>query len=175
MAEIRIIRSHRRRRTVSARLEKDTLVISIPAALSGEKLESVIKDIRAKIERKKLKEDLKKNEDLYLVAQRLNKKYFDNRLKINAIEYSTVQTMQFGSCNFRTGHIRISHRLRSMPEWVRDYVIVHEMAHLVKADHSKEFWKIVQRYELAERARGYLIAVGFQMDAGIEPAGESVA
>ncbi|MFV2041564.1 MAG: M48 family metallopeptidase, partial [Candidatus Hydrothermarchaeales archaeon] len=63
-----------------------------------------------------------------------------------------------GSCNTLTGNIRVSRRLAAMPEWVLDYVIVHELAHLVHGDHSPDFWSLVNRYKLAERARGFLMA-----------------
>ena len=42
--------------------------------------------------------------------------------------------------------------------WVLDYLLVHELAHLVVGDHSSVFWEVVNRYPKAERARGYLIA-----------------
>ena len=54
--------------------------------------------------------------------------------------------------------MRLSTRLARFPTWVRDYVIVHELAHLVHAGHTPAFWRLVDRYPMAERARGYLIA-----------------
>jgi hypothetical protein len=72
--------------------------------------------------------------------------------------------MRFGSCSPSQGTIRISHRVAAMPAWVRDYVIVHELAHLVEPNHSRAFWDVVNRYTKTERARGYLIAIGMEAD-----------
>ena len=46
------------------------------------------------------------------------------------------------------------------PRWVRDYVLIHEMAHLVEPYQSPSFWALVNRYPRTERARGFLMAVG---------------
>jgi hypothetical protein len=46
-----------------------------------------------------------------------------------------------------------------MPHWVRDYVLVHELAHLLVPGHGPDFWALVQRYPRTERARGYLDGV----------------
>ena len=54
--------------------------------------------------------------------------------------------------------------MREFPGWVIDYVLVHEVAHLRYAGHGPRFWSLVQRYPLAERARGYLIAKGGEAD-----------
>ena len=65
---------------------------------------------------------------------------------------------RWGSCTPATGSVRLATRLASFPDWVVDYVLVHELAHLSIPDHSPTFWSLVERYPLAERARGYLIA-----------------
>ena len=131
-----------------------------PATLSQERLEKIIAKFKLKFERKKLKEELNRKHDLARIAARLNAQYFNNKLSINSIEYVTGQNSKFGCCNHKTGNIRISHKVGLMPEWVREYVVVHEMAHLIEPNHGKLFWDIVSRFKLAERARGYLMASG---------------
>lgn len=97
-------------------------------------------------------------------AKELNNRYFNGRLKINSIKYVTNQNSIFGSCSTKKGTIRISHRVAKMPQWVKDYLIIHEMAHLLHPNHSKAFWGVVTQYNYAERARGYLIAKGMEED-----------
>ena len=52
------------------------------------------------------------------------------------------QRWRWGSCS-RAGHICLNWRLVTMPDWVRDYVLVHELMHLQRMDHSRKFWKLV--------------------------------
>jgi len=52
------------------------------------------------------------------------------------------QRHRWGSCS-RDGHICLNWRLEVMPAWVRDYVLVHELMHLRRLDHSHKFWKLV--------------------------------
>jgi len=168
--ETKVILSSRRLRTVSARLVEDTLLISAPESLPYHRLEKIVADFKLRFERKKIKEELDKQQSLVEIAKRLNERYFGNKLKINSVEYVTNHNSKFGCCHYRSAEIRISHKVGLMPEWVRDYVLVHEMAHLIEPNHSSRFWEIVRRYRLAERARGYLMAVGLGMDqAGAAP------
>lgn len=52
------------------------------------------------------------------------------------------QRWRWGSCS-RQGHVCLNWRLVEMPEWVRDYVLIHELMHLRRMDHSPAFWKHV--------------------------------
>ena len=74
------------------------------------------------------------------------------------IRWSDQMNSRWGSCTPGTGTIRISTRIGRFPDWVIDYVIVHELAHLEVADHSPAFWRLANRFPRAERAIGYLIA-----------------
>ncbi|MDQ2754890.1 MAG: M48 family metallopeptidase [Actinomycetota bacterium] len=76
------------------------------------------------------------------------------------IRWVDNQAWRWGSCTPSLGTVRISSRLAKEPDWVLDYVIVHELAHLDFGGHGPQFWDLVGRYPLAERARGFLIARG---------------
>ena len=66
------------------------------------------------------------------------------------------QRTRWGSCG-RDGHVCLNWRLIAMPEFVRDYVIVHELMHLRRLDHSRAFWRLVEAaYPEYRRARLWL-------------------
>ena len=164
--EIRIVRSARRLRTVSARLAEGGTVLEVLAPLSmrDDELAPVIEKLRDRVLRHAARAETASDKALASRAQELNKQFFGGRLRWNEIRYVTNQNKRFGSCTPATRAIRISHRLAVMPAWVRDYVIVHELAHLVEANHGPRFWKLVSAYPTMERARGYLMALGLEED-----------
>ena len=97
-------------------------------------------------------------------ARALARAHFGRDLPLTAASWSNRQQQRWGSCTMQTGAIRLSSRLRSLPPWVVDYVIVHELAHLIVPDHSQRFWELVHRYPLAERARGFLAGYDYHSD-----------
>jgi len=162
--EVKVIRSQRRHRTVEARLEAGVLVVRVPARISEAELNSLIEKLKAKLQQRQRRRQYQSDTDLEARARELSRRYFGGQLTWQSIRYATNQNRRFGSCTASQGTIRISHRVQSMPAWVQDYVIMHELAHLLEPNHSSAFWELVQRYPKAERARGYLIAVSLESD-----------
>jgi predicted metal-dependent hydrolase len=171
---IRIKRSPTRRRTISARLIDDgaTIEVLAPAGATDAELAPIIERLKARIQRRQVKRETADDAALARRAQELNREYFEGKLKPAAVRYVTNQNTRYGSCTPATGVIRISHRVAAMPAWVRDYVLVHELAHLKEPNHGPKFWKLVNRYPKTERARGYLIAMGLEGDADESPASD---
>lgn len=161
--DITIIRSDRRKKTIQAKLQDEKLCILLPSGMTKVEEKKWIDKMIKKFEGRQQKKKLNSNGLLIKRAQELNNKYFDGAL-IFKIKYVTNQASRFGSCSTATNTIRISDRIADMPQWVRDYIIIHELAHLINADHSKKFWEKVNQFKYAERARGYLIAVGMLSD-----------
>ncbi|MFC1477862.1 M48 family metallopeptidase [Candidatus Margulisiibacteriota bacterium] len=161
---IQIIRSRKRRKTVSAQLLKGVMVVQAPARMPEKELQKTIEGFKVRFKKRRIRQEILAAEDISKVAERLNKKYFEGKLKINSIKYVTNQNKRYGCCSCREKTIRVSHQLTKMPVWVRDYVVIHELAHLQEPNHSKAFWEIVNRYKYTERAKGYLLAHGMMED-----------
>jgi predicted metal-dependent hydrolase len=133
-----------------------TMEVLAPASISGKALEDHISHLRTRLELRNASRD---DSALEKRAGFLNRKYFNSQLTWESIKYSMRQEKRRGSCTTSDRTIRISQRLATMPQWVEDYVIVHELAHLVEPNHGKQFKSLVDRYPLAERARGFLMAM----------------
>ena len=169
---VEVIRSKRRTRTISAAIRGDALVVTIPSRFSQAQEREWVQRMVDRVERARRKGERRGDDDLFARAQGLNRRYFDGKLSLTGIMYVDNQRTLHGSCTPSTGMIRISRRLAALPRWVEDYVIVHELTHLVHAGHGPRFWELVGRYPLMERARGYLMALGLdgEPQAGPEEA-----
>ena len=86
----------------------------------------------------------------------LNRRYLDVNAVPASIRWVDTMATRWASCTTADRTIRMSSRLREMPAWVVDYVILHELAHLLVPGHGADFWVLVSRYPRSERARGFL-------------------
>jgi predicted metal-dependent hydrolase len=154
---VEVRRSPRRRRTVSAYRDGERVVVLIPAQFSGAEEREWVERMVDRLAARERKGHT--DEALYERAQRLAERYlpeFPHAASPAAVRWVRNQNGRWGSCTPADRSIRISDRIQSFPDWVVDYVILHELAHLVVANHNARFWALVARYPRAERARGYL-------------------
>jgi len=154
---VRILSSRRRRRTVSARLRSGVLELLVPHWMPNAERQQWAETMRRRIERR-MERARPSDRRLMERARTLNDRHFGGRLRWTSIGF-TEMAHNWGSCTFTLGAIRIAKRAASLPDWVLDYLIVHELAHLEQSDHGPAFHELENRYPLAERARGYLMAL----------------
>ena len=147
-----VVRSTRRKRTIEAKIIDGVLRVYIPASLTAAEERHWVAAMQARMAAKAIRDEV----DLPARAAALANEF--SLPHPSEIVFSTRQQKRWGSCTPDAGRIRISSRLERYPDWVLDYVIVHELAHLAESNHSPAFWDLVDRYPLAERARGYLLA-----------------
>jgi predicted metal-dependent hydrolase len=157
MPPVRIITSRKRRRTVSARLRSGVLELLVPATMPRAEREHWADVMSRRLERR-AERSRPSDERLQQHASKLNTRHFGGALSWTSIGFAEMERL-WGSCTFTDGAIRIARRAASLPDWVLDYLLVHELAHLVHSDHGPEFHELENRYPLTERAKGYLLAL----------------
>ncbi|MDP9820168.1 M48 metallopeptidase family protein [Spirilliplanes yamanashiensis] len=158
---VEVRRSQRRRRTVSAYRDGERIVVLIPDQFSRAEETEWVARMLARLEARE--ERIRRTDDeLHARARRLIARYLPDHARTavpESVRWVNNQNGRWGSCTPADRSIRISHRIQEMPDWVIDYVLLHELAHLVVPSHSTAFWNLVARYPKAERARGYLEGV----------------
>ena len=157
---VRVVRSARRKKTVSATVDKGVLVVRIPARMSRAEERHWVEHMRKKLLENKEKTSARRSDSvLEERARRLAKDYFGG-LEFTIV-WSNRQQKRWGSCTPLDQSIRLSTNLKEFPDYVIDYVIIHELAHLVIPDHSPEFWQLCAKYPFTDRARGFLEGISF--------------
>ena len=163
---VEVRRSAKRRRTVSAYRQEGRLVVLVPARMSraeeGEWVRTMVARVAASEQRRQRSDD-----DLGRRALELSRDHLGGRAVPSSVRWVTNQNSRWGSCTPAEGSIRLSDKLRGMPAWVVDYVLLHELAHLLQPGHGPEFWELLRTYPRLERARGYLQGVSAAAGLGL--------
>lgn len=160
--EIEVRRSARRQKTATAFREDGRIVVVLPATMAASEEQHWVDElVRRLLAREQRRRAPHGDAELIERAERLAAACLDPQLphpapRARSIRWVTNQNRRWGSCSTSTREIRLSHRLQAMPSFVVDYVILHELAHLIEADHSAAFWRLLEDCPDRERARGYL-------------------
>jgi len=160
---------------VSAYRDGDTVVVLIPARMSRAEEERWVAEMLRRLDRSEQRRRSPAREsDAALLARcrELAARYLDGRAEPASVRWVPPMRTRWASCTPGERTIRVSERLREAPGWVVDYVLVHELAHLLVPGHGDDFWQLVRRYPRTERAIGYLEGLSAAAMWGVTGLGE---
>jgi hypothetical protein len=141
--------------------------VLVPATLSAAEERRLVGRLLARLDARGAGGD----EELAARAEVLRARFLPEARRPESVRWSPAQQRsRWGSCTPERAAIRLSTRLQGFPAYVRDYVLVHELAHLLVAGHDRAFAALVARYPHAERAKGFL--EGVAAAASLPPFGE---
>lgn len=169
--ELVLRRSERRRKSVTARWDGPRIIIMVPAGMSAaEEDEWVRRMVHRLADRSRA--GVHSDDELMARAAELRRRCVPEAPEPVSVRWVTNQHARWGSCTPADRTIRLSDRLRAMPDWVIDAVLVHELVHLVHPHHDGVFRSVEHRYELADKAAGFLEGwvAGFNSAGGGGPA-----
>lgn len=176
-APVEIRRSARRTRTVAAFWENGTAVVAIPArftkAQEAEWAHRMLAKLQRQGERRTASGRKRPASDAALAAHaaQLSGQYLGGRAVPTSVRWVSNQNSRWGSATPAQGSIRLSDKLRPMPQWVIDYVLLHELAHLLVASHNAAFWQLLTAYPETQRAKAFLEGVSFATGRGLPESG----
>ncbi|HKJ26976.1 MAG TPA: M48 family metallopeptidase [Anaerolineales bacterium] len=164
--DLTIRRDKRLKKTARWQREPDgSLLVRIPYRYPKRNLPDLLKTIRKQVENQKQRARRRTDADLQARAEYINARYFNGKIRWEAIRWVPPMKTRLGSCTTggpTDGHIRISEEIKAWPQWVVDYIIAHEMAHRLHPNHSKSFWQTLEKaYPKTEQARGFVKGVMF--------------
>lgn len=166
---IEIRSSTRRRKTVAAHWEGDTIVVVVPHRMPKRDRQAYADHLAAKLIAGRARG---RPTDAALTerAHELSRDFLDGRAVPAAVTWSSRQLRRWGSCSPADGTIRISERLRDVPAWVLDTVLLHELAHLLHAEHDAAFYALVARHPRTADSEHFLAGYALGLDrAGSAP------
>ena len=142
-----------------------TILLRVPERTSQRVIQNSIREIEKTIQNQKPKRIGRTDEDLQIRADYLNKRYLKNQIEWTSIRWVNNMKYRLGSCTTggpTDGHIRISSMIKNYPQYVIDYILIHELSHRLYPNHSKDFWQFVRsHYPNTDKAIGFIEGVGF--------------
>ena len=156
----RVIRKERRRRSISAFRQGGVIEIHIPAKMSRRQEMEIIPEMIAMVLRREAR-SRKTDSQLMQIGSELLTKYlpeFD--VKPASINWRDMSE-RWGSCTTVDRTIRISDRLIGAPQYVLDYIIFHELIHLIIPGHDQSFYDYLNRFTEQGKAEAFL--EGFEL------------
>lgn len=155
---LEVRRSSRRKKSIAVHREGDVFVVNAPAWMPKADVEAHAKEL---IERLRRRERPRRSDtELLTRALWLRLEFIPEAPEPAAVRWAT-QESRWGSCTSFDRSIRISSALERAPQYVIDAVIVHELAHLLQANHGSDFKRLIARYPDNARADAFLAGISY--------------
>ncbi len=129
-----LIVNHEDRSTSAAKLKNGQIQLKLNKDLNSMQLSKSIKTLLSRVIGKDFKKEITKR------VLEINEQFFKKDIKSVNLKYNSSN---WGSCSSKS-NINLSTRLLFAPSDVIDYVIVHELTHLIEMNHSQKFWNLVK-------------------------------
>ncbi|MFZ3454712.1 M48 family metallopeptidase [Arthrobacter sp. 7Tela_A1] len=169
---IEVRRSARRKRTVNAVFRDGVAVVSIPAHFTrhqeAEWVQRMVDRLETRAAAVPAPDPAKADSELEQRAADLSARYLGGAARPTSVRWVSNQKSRWGSATPARGTIRLSDTLIGMPSWVVDYVLLHELAHLIEGSHSPKFWRLLDPYPHTETAKAYLSGAAFAAARGLK-------
>ena len=169
--DVEVARDGRLRTRVHWEWSGNRVRIRVPRRAPKREVDRMVAEIVDEVKSKRARVRARADADLEAMARQINRKYFDREIEWHSIRWVSNMRKRLGSCTTEgptEGDIRISDRIKGWPQWVIEYVVAHELAHRKHPNHSKEFWAYLSRHPKAERARGFILGIAFQLGEDAE-------
>lgn len=128
---------------INARLRDGVLLVSAPVRVPQPTLDEAVAELARRLLRRQRAREVNAEEDALALAERVAAR-FPQPLQIAQVLFVTNQEARWGSYSPATRSIRLNAALRTMPRWVLEAVVAHELAHAIHPDHSPLFWALLR-------------------------------
>lgn len=155
---VQVRASARRRRTVTAYREQGRTVVLVPARMPRAEIARYVQDLVGRLEARE-RRAVSSDAELLARARALSLRYLQGRAVPDSVRWVSNQARRWGSCTPVDASIRLSVRLQAMPAYVIDYVLLHELTHLLVAGHGPDFERWLEAYPRLAEARAFLAGV----------------
>ncbi len=159
LTKVEVRRSKRAKRNVTAHRDNEKTVVTVPTRMAKRDIADYVNELVTRLDdrdERSTSQALLEQRARQLSKQYLAQDLFETHFVPVSIRWVTNQNARWGSCTPSEGTIRLSHRMVRMPTYVIDSVIIHELIHLLIADHSEDFYELMNKYPDQEKAKAYL-------------------
>ena len=165
--DVEVRRSSRRRRSVTAFREGGRTIVVVPHRMARADIKPYVDELVARLEARE-RRGRRSDEQLLARAGQLSRRHLEGRAVPSSVRWVGNQRRRWGSCTLLDGTIRLSDRLQAMPDHVVDYVLLHELVHLLVPGHGADFEAWMQRYPRLIEARAFLAGVDHATGHGLD-------